>query len=284
MKKFFGVIIFALVIIFISQSFVSAAETPKGIHAGGKGSTEIAAIEDMKISTLKKILAQITSRSEDPASPYQQLLNRYREFIDTVKIEKKGSTSSGVFVTGRISVKYKELQAELEKIVKSTHNNENGKKVYVFVRFVGGVEENQTREAEKNILSRYKVRLESNGFNVMTDDEVNAHLSQTRSMNFEKFVSWVKAKFEEDLADHTIIIGEIRMSQLSQDKDGFTASCDIDITAFDRKENFKVIDRYEGSDVLRMNDLDRVGQLILEKASVTSSKAITDSLITYWKQ
>lgn len=283
MKKFFSGMVFALTLILISQSIALAAD-PQGIPSGGKGATEAAAIEDMKISTLKRILAQITSRSEDPASPYQQLLSRYREFIDSVKVEKKGQKSGSTFVTGKVTLKYRELQDELGKIVKATHNNENGKKIYIFIRFVGGVNEAQARESEKRILSRYKVRLESNGFNVITDDEVNANLAQTRAMNFDKFVDWVKAQFEEDLADHTVIIGEVRMSELAKDAEGYTGSCEIDISAFDRKENFKLIDRYTGSDVLRVDDLNMVGQLVLEKAAVTSSKAITDSLVTYWQQ
>ena len=284
MKKFLSGLLIAATLIFIGQSFAFAAEQPKGIPAGGKGTTEVAAIEDMKSSTIKRVLAQITSRSDDPASPYQQLLARYKEFIDSVKVEKKGNNSSGAFVTGRVVIKYKELQAELEKIVSAAHNNDEGKKVYIFIRFVGGNSETQMREAEKNILSRYKTRLESNGFNVMTDDETNSKLSQTRQMSFEKFIAWVQAQFEEDFADHTIIVGEIKMAQLDKDDEGYTASCDINIRAFDRKENFKLIGDYEGSDVLRMKDLNRIGQYVLEKAAVTSSKEITDKLVTYWQK
>ena len=129
----------------------------------------------------------------------------------------------------------------------------------MFVRFVGGTSETQNREAEKSILSRYKNRLETNRFNVITDDTINLNLSQTRSMSFEEFIGWVKDQFEEELADHTIIAGEIRMAKLAQDSEGYTASYDINIRAFDRK-------------------------FMLIKAAKTSSKEITDKLVTYWQK
>ena len=204
MKKFFNVILIAIIV--ITQSAAFAAEPPKGIPAGGKGATEVAAIEDMKLSIIKRILARNIARSEDSDSSYQQMIQCYRESIDSVKVETKGKISSGgVFVTGRVIIKYEELQAELKKIIASSHKNEEGKKVYVFVRFVGGTSETQNREAEKSILSRYKNRLETNRFNVITDDTINLNLSQTRSMSFEEFIGWVKDQFEEELADLTKI-------------------------------------------------------------------------------
>ena len=285
MKKFFSGIIFALTLIFFSQSFALAAEQPKGIPAGGKGATEAAAIEDMQVSTIKKVLAQITSRSEDSASPYQQLLKRYKEFIGSVKVEKKGKTSNGAFVTGRVIVKYPELQDALKKIVKSANTDEDTRKVYVFVRFVSdGAGESQAQAAESRILDRYITRLNENKFDVANADEVVKKLSETRSMNFEKFVEWFKKQSLENPEISTAVVGEIRMAQLEKDDEGYTASCEIYIRALDCFENFKVIDNYEGSDVLRMNDINRVGQFMLEKAAVTSSKAITDSLVTYWSR
>ncbi len=281
MKKFFAIAL--AVFLLLGQSFALAAEPPKGIPAGGKGETEVAAIEDMKTSTIKRVLAQITSRSEDPASPYQQLLKRYNEFIDTAKVEKKGKTSSGSFVTGRVIIKYKELQEELKKIIKSANTDEDTRRVFVFVRFVGsGVSENQAQTAEARILERYITRLGENNFDVANADEVVSKLSETRGMNFNQFVGWVKQQALENPEISTAIVGEIKMEKLEQDDEGYTASCDILIHAMDCFENFKDIDNYDGSDVLRMKDINRVGQMMLEKAAVTSSKAITDSLVTYW--
>ena len=285
MKNSFNKILAILATIFIIEIFFSPmtfADSPRGIPSGGKGATEAAAIEDMKLSTIKRVLAQITERSEDPNSPYQQLLKVYGNFIQAVHVEKRGKNASRIFVTGRIEIKYSDLQAYLGQIVKIFHANDDTRAVYVFVRFVGNVSEEQTHAAEDVILQRYMTRLKENKFMVANEDSVMGDLNQTRSMNFEQFVGFVKKKSEENPAICTAIIGEIKMAKESEDADGFTASCEINIRALDCLENFCVIDNYDGSEVLRMKDLDRIGRFLFEKAAVTSSKSITDSLVKYW--
>ena len=97
MKNFLSKILIVLTAIFLVQAFspdVYAAAPPKGIPSGGNGATEAAAIEDMKMSTIKRVLAQITERSDDPNSPYQQLIKLYSTFIDKVHIDKRGKNSS----------------------------------------------------------------------------------------------------------------------------------------------------------------------------------------------
>ena len=124
MKNLFRKILIVLTAIFLVQAFspdVYAASAPKGIPSGGKGASEAAAIEDMKLSTIKRVLAQITERSDDPNSPYQQLIKLYEKFIGNVHVEKRGKNSSGAFVTGRVEIKYIELQAALGELVKIFH-------------------------------------------------------------------------------------------------------------------------------------------------------------------
>lgn len=288
MKHLFGKVFAAavpiLIVLIFSSAVTFAADPPRGIPSGGKGKTEVAAIEDMKLSTIKRVLAQITERNEDPASPYQQLVNRYREFIAQVHVDKKSKNSSGAFVvTGRIEIKYPELQAELGKLVKEAHASDVTREVYVFVRFVGqSASAEQIQTAENVILQRYMTRLKENKFNVANADEVIGELNQTRSMNFDQFVEFVKQKSAENPAICTAVVGEIIMAKEEEDADGYTASCEINIRALDCLNNFKVIDNYEGSDILRMKDLNRIGQFMLEKAAVTSSKSIADALVKYW--
>ena len=288
MKNLFGKIFLATLLAFLVQIFLSpvtfAKDPPRGIPSGGKGKTEVAAIEDMKLSTIKRVLAQITERNDDENSPYQQLVKRYGEFIEKVHVDKKSKNSSGAFVvTGRIEIKYTELQAELGRLVKTAHAGDATREVYVFVRFVGnGASEEQIQAAESVILQRYMTRLTENKFVVANADEVVGALNQTRLMNFDGFVEFVKKKSAENPAICTAIVGEIIMTKEEEDADGFTASCDINIRALDCLNNFKVIDNYEGSDILRMKDLNRVGRFLFEKAAVTSSKSITDALVKYW--
>ena len=47
----------------------AAPQKPAGVPAGGKGSSEAAAIEMMKQEALKKVLAQLTAWSDDPCPP-----------------------------------------------------------------------------------------------------------------------------------------------------------------------------------------------------------------------
>lgn len=288
MKNFFGKIFFVTVLAFLVQIFSSsvtlAKDPPRGIPSGGKGATEVAAIEDMKLSTIKRVLAQITERNDDPDSPYQQLVKRYKEFIAQVHVDKKSKNSSGAFVvTGRIEIKYPELQAELGKLVKEAHAGDVTREVYVFVRFVGNeASSEQIQAAENVILQRYMTRLRENKFIVANADEVIGELKQTRSMNFNQFVEFVKQKSAENPEICTAVVGEIIMAKEEEDADGYTASCEINIRALDCLKNFKVIDNYEGSDILRMKDLNRIGQFMLEKAAVTSSKSIADALVRYW--
>ena len=293
-SKFFAGIIFALTLILVGQSFAFAAEAPKGIPSGGKGTSEALAIEDMQTSTLKKVLAQITERSEDKNSPYQQLLGRWKEFIDSYKVEKKGKAPNGAFVTGRVVIKYRELQAALKEIVKSANSDEDTRKVYLFVRFSSpNISEVQNQQAETVILDRYFTRLAENSFDVANGDEIKNKFPQTRKMDFNQFVNWAKNEWKNLAEAPVAIIGEIRMGKLGEeDAEGSVASCEIDIQAFElitdinNPDNiqYKLIDRYEGSDMLRMKkeDLNRIGMFMFEKAAVTSSKAITGSLVNYW--
>ncbi len=287
MKNFIGKILVVLTAIFLVQSFspnVYAAAPPRGIPSGGKGATEVAAIEDMKLSTIKRVLAQITERSEDPNSPYQQLLKTYHLFIDKVHVEKRGKNTSGAFVTGRVEIKYQEMQTALGQLVKLFHANDVTREVYVFVRFVGNVNETQLQAAENVILQRYMTRLKENKFVVANADEVVGQLNQTRSMGFEQFVEFVKKKSEENPAICTAIVGEIRMAKEIEHADGVTMSCEMDIHSLDCLNNFKIIEDYDGSEILSVpsSDINRFGMFLFEKAAVTSSKSITDSLVKYW--
>ena len=288
MKNFLSKILIVLTAIFLVQAFspdVYAAAPPKGIPSGGKGATEAAAIEDMKMSTIKRVLAQITERSDDPNSPYQQLIKLYSTFIDKVHIDKRGKNSSGVFVTGRIEIKYTDLQFALGQIVKLLHGSDpTTREVYVFVRFVGNVTEEQRRSAENVILQRYLTRLRENKFVVANADEVVSQLNQTRMMSFEQFVEFVKRKTNENPEICTAVVGEMRMAKELEHADGVTMSCEMDIHALDCLNNFKVIEDYDGSEILSVpnSDINRYGMFLFEKAAVTSSKSITDSLVKYW--
>ncbi|MBE8951356.1 MAG: hypothetical protein SR3Q1_12350 [Quinella sp. 3Q1] len=288
MKNFFGKLLIMLAVIFLAQSFSANvyAATPRGIPSGGKGATEAAAIEDMKLSTIKRVLAQITERSDDPASPYQQLLKLYNSFIDKVHVEKRGKNSSGAFVTGRVEIKYTDIQFALGQLVKIFHANDVTREVYVFVRFVGNVTEEQLRSAENVILQRYMTRLKENKFVVANADEVIGQLNQTRSMDFNQFVEFVKQKTKENPEICTAIVGEIRMAKELEHADGVTMSCEMEIHSLDCLNNFTIIEDYDGSEVLSVPSMDvnRYGMFLFEKAAVTSSKSITDSLVKYWAQ
>ena len=286
MKNFFCKLLILLAVIFLAQSFSANvyAATPRGIPSGGKGATEAAAIEDMKLSTIKRVLAQITERSDDPASPYQQLIKLYNSFIDKVHVEKRGKNSSGAFVTGRVEIKYADIQLALGQLVKIFHANDVTREVYVFVRFVGNVTEEQLRSAENVILQRYLTRLKENKFVVANADEVIGQLNQTRSMDFNQFVAFVKQKTKENPEICTAIVGEIRMAKELEHADGVTMSCEMDIHSLDCLNNFTIIEDYDGSEVLSVPSMDvnRYGMFLFEKAAVTSSKSITDSLVKYW--
>ncbi|MBQ4405087.1 MAG: hypothetical protein IJT47_02470 [Selenomonadaceae bacterium] len=288
MKNFFCKLLILLAVIFLAQSFSANvyAATPRGIPSGGKGATEAAAIEDMKLSTIKRVLAQITERSDDPASPYQQLIKLYNSFIDKVHVEKRGKNSSGAFVTGRVEIKYADIQLALGQLVKIFHANDVTREVYVFVRFVGNVTEEQLRSAENVILQRYLTRLKENKFVVANADEVIGQLNQTRSMDFNQFVAFVKQKTKENPEICTAIVGEIRMAKELEHADGVTMSCEMEIHSLDCLNNFTIIEDYDGSEVLSVPSMDvnRYGMFLFEKAAVTSSKSITDSLVKYWAQ
>lgn len=282
MKKFFSgiLIVFMMMTAF---SMALAAEAPKGIPAGGKGATEAAAIEDMKIGVVKRILGNITSHSDDPASPYQQLLKRYNEFIESFHVDKKGKTANGFFVTGTVKPRYYDMQTELGKLVQAAHQGDDTRQVYVFVRFVGAKDENTTRLAENAILDRYNVRFRENKFIVATGDEILGELSRTRAMNFDQFVEFVKKKSLENPEICTAVIGEMTISKLSEDSEGATLSCDLNIRTLDCYNNFAVIDNFDGGEVLRWRDLRSLGTLLFEKAAISSAKGIAEKLVTYWK-
>lgn len=286
MKNFLGKFLLVLTAFFLVQAFspIVYAAPPPGIPSGGKGKTEAAAIEDMKVSTIKRVLAQITERSDDPNSPYQQLLKVYNNYIAKVHVDKRGKNASGAFVTGRVEIKYTDLQFALGQLVKLFHANEPTREVYVFVRFVGSVTEEQRRGAENIILQRYMTRLRENKFMVANADDVIGELSQTRSMSFEQFVEFVKRKTNENPAICTAVVGEIRMAKELEHEDGVTMSCEMDIHSLDCLNNFKIIEDYDGSEILSVpsSDINRYGMYLFEKAAVTSSKSITDSLVKYW--
>ena len=277
MKKFFSLIIFLTAIFFATT--VHAAQ---GIPAGGRGATEIAAVEDMKISAVKRALAHLTARSDDPSSPYQQILASYKNFVGVVKISKRGKNSRGVFVTGTVEIKYAELRAEFGRLIKNSHGGDFSREVYVFVRVAADSTEDELRAAEEIILQRYMARLTENNFVVADADEIVGELSLTRAMTFEQFVKFVEQKSTENPAICTAIVGEIRPAEISADADGFSAACEMTIRVLDCLRGFAVIDSYDGSEILRMKNFERVENFLCEKAAVTSSKAVTDSLVRYW--
>ena len=282
MKRVISTVLLALTLL-TASSIALAADQTKGIPADGKGATEAAAIEDMKSGVIKRILGNITTHSDDPASPYQQLLKRYREFIESFTVEKKGKTANGYFVTGKVKPRYHEMQAELGKLVQAAHQGDDARQVCVFVRFVGAPDEQTSRLAENAILDRYNVRFRENKFVVATGDEILGELQKTRAMSFNRFVDFVKQKSLENPEICTAVIGEMTMAKLSEDSEGVTVSCDMNIRTPDCFNNFAVIDSYEGGEVLRWRDLRSLGTLLFEKAAISSAKAIAEKLVTYWK-
>lgn len=286
MKNYASKILLLLMLPVIFQIFVpdfapkTFAATSQGVKAGGRGISESAAVEDMAKSVLKRILATITARSDDPSSPYQKILARYKNFVEEVKVEQRGKNSVGAFVTGKVKINYLALKDELLKLVKNSYaNDEDGERtVYLFIRIVGASNE-ESLAAENIVRQKYLANLRANKFVIANPDE---DMTKTRSMNFEQFVEFVKRSSEENPEVSTAIVGEITAPKISTDSDGVTGSCDIRIRALDCFNGYRVIENYEGGDVLRVNDINKIGTLTLEKVALTSSKAIIDKLMTYW--
>ena len=256
------------------------AANSQGVSAGGRGISESAAMEDMVKSVLKRILATKTARSDDPSSPYQKILERYKNFVEEVKVEQRGTNSAGSFVTGKVKINYDALKNELLKLIAGTYvKDEDGEKtVYLFIRVVGA-SNTENLAAENIVRQKYLSNLRANKFVVANPDE---DMTKTRSMNFEQFVEFVKRSAEENPEVSTAVVGEITAPKIFPDSDGVTGSCDIRIRALDCFNGYRVIENYEGDEILRVNDISRIGTLTLEKAALTSSKAIIDKLMTYW--
>ncbi len=268
-----------------SEIVYAAPVSNRGIPAGGKGSTEEIALEEMKKAALKKVLSQIVSWSDNPQSPYQQLLTRYKEFTGKETVKKKGNNNAGFYVLGQVPVKYELLQSELSKLVKAEQKkDEYGRRVYVLIRFLGSGDVTNVKLAEQAILGRYNTRLRESGFVVADADKLMALLSSYHGLNYDAYVNQVLKELDNDPSITVAIVGEISQTALEEDESGTTAACDINITAFDCTKNFNVITKYEGSDVLRRRTGHEAGKFLLEKAAITSSKAITDRLLVYWKQ
>ena len=266
------------------EKAAAAPAKPAGIPAGGKGTTEAAAVAMMKQEAFKKVLNQLTAWSDDPNSPYQQLLGRYREFVGKEVIRKHGKGAAGCFVLGNVPVNVDLLQQELSKMVKAERKkDEDARTVYLLVRFTGTQNQMMEEAAERLILDRYNTRLRESGFEVADEDALLKKLSTYHGLTYEPFVAKVKEELENDVEVQIAVVGEINQTALEQDETGVTATCDIKICAYDCSHDFKVIANYEGSDVIRRNTRDEVGKLLLEKAAITSSKAITDRLVRYWK-
>ena len=102
-------------------------------------------------------------------------------------------------------------------------------------------------------------------------------------MSFNQFIDFVKQKSLENPEICTAIIGEMTMAKLSEDDDGVTVSCDINVRARDCYNDFAVIDNYDGNEVLRWKDLRSLDTLLFEKAAISSAKAIAEKLVTYWQ-
>ncbi len=255
------------------------------IPAGGKGKTEEQALVNLRQAALQKVLVRLTAWSDDPASPYQILSARYREFIGKEKIKKKGGTGNNVFVLGDVPVKYDLLQKELRLLVTAERQkDEDARTVYVLVRFLGTKNPMMEQAAQRLILDRYNVRLGETGFVMEDADELLKKVDSYHGMDYEKFVAAVRKELETTMASTAVaIVGEVEETKLDEDADGVTGSCDIKITAYDCANDFKVITVYEGSEVLRRKTLNEAGKLLLEKAAMTSAKAITDSMVKYWR-
>ena len=266
----------------------SAAPAPAAnileVPAGGKGTSEVAALEMMKQEAVKKVLSQITKWSDDPASPYQQLLGRYREFIGKEKIRKKGSNASGYYVLGNVPVNPDKIQEEFTKLVSSERKKkEDDRTVYLLVRFLGATNATNERLAEQLILSRYNNVLRDNGFDVADMDQMLTRLPSYHGLDYDGFVNKVRGELGEEVDVTIAIVGEITQTALEEDAEGVVASCDIKVKAYDCVNNFNLITSYEGSDVIRRKTREEVGKALLEKAAIVSSKAITDRLVTYWR-
>ena len=266
----------------------AAPQKPAGVPAGGKGTTEAKAIEMMQQEAVKKVLSQLTAWSDDPSSPYQQLLNRYKEFVGKEVIKKKGTSNAGHFVLGEVPIDFDRLQAELNKLVKIEARQDESRRVYMLVRYLGTEDRRMEQEAEKLILMRYNTRLTEVGFAMGDADEMLNRLStHYHGMDYETFVQKVKEELRTEIDVQVAIIGEIYQTSIDQDESGVTATCDINISAYEcpksDSDDFKQIAKYEGSDVIRRETWNEAGKFMLEKAAITSSKAITDKLMVYWR-
>lgn len=268
----------------LGDARIAEAASPPEIRAGGKGATEAAALTDMRQAALKKVLGQLTAWSDDPKSPYQQLLHRYMEFVGKEKIEKRGESKNGHFVLGKVPVNIDLVQSELKKLVTvERKRDEDARTVYLFIRFLGASHEASERRAEQTILDRYNTQFKQSGFDVGDEDSMLARLPTYHGLAYEEYVAQIRKELENEVGVTTAVIGEVYMTAMEEDTLGTTASCDINIKAFDCVHGFRLITNYEGSDVIRRRTREEAGKFLLEKAAITSAKALSEKLVLYWQ-
>lgn len=283
-KKFFAIILFALLII----PAATFAKPLTVISLGAdKAGNENAAVEKMKMAAVGHVLAFIIPPNPDPNGDFVNIVKtHYKEVALNPKVSGRKKDGSGIRVTGEVTVDFDKLRQIVRSQIQGLQNENIDEPTVFFVRITGVNDLNLKQKAFGDVLKTYGAVFENLGFKVENSDELTAELSA--SPDSESFEAFCLRMNEE--AGNTgcmyAVIGEIALKKISEGETGIIWESTARLQARSYGSNAvggTLIFQFDDDYKLKGRD-DNIAFFALRKAALNSSRALAEHTLDYWKK
>lgn len=277
-------LVFALLcsMLFAAPAANAAAATIFTVCGDAADGSKETAIRDAQKKAVAKALAHLVTQ-DNPS--YAKLLADYRSFAAEPQVFNKKTQNGHLLLFSKVSVDVDAIQQALQDANSAKQESHSDQLAYFLVRVTGIPANGDDAAAQAQIIKTYNDTFGRLGFEVGTEDAIFNALAAYRSVPYESFASGMQQKVETDpdyMAVTMAVIGEIAFSGDPQDG-VFHRRATVQVKAYDVLSK-QVIASYEDAFELQHKNPKAADKMLLDKAAVTSARAIADQTATHWSK
>ncbi|MDD6127219.1 MAG: hypothetical protein SPL62_05870 [Selenomonas sp.] len=274
-------VILASLIVVLPEQRAEAAATFFTVCGDAADGSKETAVRDAQKKAVAKALAHLVTQ-DNPS--YTKLLAAYRSYAEEPQVFQKKTQNGHLLLFSKVPVNVDAIQKVLSS-ANSAKQDTHDQTAYFLVRVTGLPANGDDAAAQSQVIRTYNDTFSRLGFEVGTEDAIFNALAAYRSVPYDSYEQQLKQKIETD-SDYVsvtmAVIGEIAVSGAPQDG-VFHRRATVQVKAYDVLSQ-KVIATYEDAFEFQHKDPKAADKMLLDKAAVTSARAIADQTATYWQK
>lgn len=283
MKKIFAAFLFAFMLMIPALSFAE----PANVKVTVCGEATAGNVQNAEIDAKKKAVGRVLSKSltpnRDENSLFQNLINRYGEFVVGLKVLDKKTEGGKLYLVSVVEVKTAQLNEALRSKVTEAGEMEKDSEVCFLIR-LKGVDAGGEVAGGRVVYNAYKDSFEQLGFKIASyEDEILQEFQRSRKLDFNSFSRSLENKIKQDYPGITVaVIGEIAVTPLQKDDAGLLVATEAHIRSIDMLRG-KEIAAFTDSYQIKWPDEKEAYMLGFHKTAVNSAAALADKTLFYWQ-